>query len=267
MSLQEITMRGGDIVLMDVWGTDQTIADAARVSYDAHGRDRAPGNLLDYLMRHRHTSPFEMVETRWRIRAPIFVARQWHRHRTASINEISGRYVELDKGRWAITPDRMHARAENNKQGSSDQLVENAKAISYDAYMSTSTAYAQYQRILAHGVAPEVARQVLPLNTLTEWVWKIDLHNLFNFLELRMDSHAQLEIQWYAKAAFELLNAEGSVPLAIAAFRKHRLHAASFTKQELLVVQGFKSWHTLSDSQSRELKAKIYRIMSWRDEE
>lgn len=177
-------------------GTDEDIVDAARLSYDRRGtsEDRA---LLRYLMRNGHTSPFEMAELKFEIKCPIHVARQWVRHRTASMNEVSARYTTLPNEMYV--PDRVSSAPQDNKQGRGVQFseVRNLQARG-DIRIGNEAAYAEYQNLIAGNVAPEIARGNLPLNTYTKFVWKMDLHNLMHFLRLRCDSHAQFEIRQYA---------------------------------------------------------------------
>lgn len=223
----------GFVRLVDQMGSDQAIVQAARVSYGEGTKtvreDRA---LIDYLMRHRHTSPFEMVEFKFHVKAPLFVARQWFRHRTASVNEVSGRYSVL-KGEF-YEPEAFRRQAGKNKQGSEGVLLdEEALALVKEAEKG---AYAAYQALLQKGVAREMARMVLPLSLYTEFYWKQDLHNLFHFLKLRLAPEAQREIREYARAIAAILKER--VPLAWAAFEEHVLHGASLSRTELLALRG-----------------------------
>jgi thymidylate synthase (FAD) len=186
----------GYVALLDKMGTDEDIVDAARISYDRKGRtaDRA---LIRYLLRHRHTSPFEMAVLKFEVSMPIFVARQWVRHRTASINEVSARYTQL--------PDEMFVsevfstQSTDNKQGRGGIVeIDNAWLQSLVSSANLES-YSIYEEMLRCGVAREIARGVLPLNIYTKFVWKMDLHNLMHFLHLRLDSHAQEEIRDYAQ--------------------------------------------------------------------
>lgn len=188
----------GFVRVVDTMGNDDAIVAAARVSYGKMAKRSNPTdrrNLIRYLYRHRHTSPFEMCEIKLHVRCPIFVARQWVRHRTASMNEISGRYVELPT-EFFVPP--MAIKALDNKQGRGGDIPH---TMFHDLATATcDSAFESYKSLLASGVAPEVARTCLPLSTFTEFVWKIDLHNLLHFLKLRVDPHAQKEIRDYADA-------------------------------------------------------------------
>lgn len=197
----------GFVRFVDYMGGDDAIVQAARVSYGQGTKSKSEdAALIDYLMRKRHTSPFEMVELKFHIKMPIFVARQWIRHRTANVNEYSGRYSEMPDEFWMPT-DGWRAQDTKNKQGS-----EGAAQYKHGLYSSKQEgdfigaedssaeqlAFDEYHRRIDAGVSREMARSCLPLSTYTQWYWKIDLHNLLHFLGLRMDSHAQPEIKAYA---------------------------------------------------------------------
>ncbi|WP_022798413.1 FAD-dependent thymidylate synthase [Thermus islandicus] len=225
----------GFVRLVDQMGDDRAIVQAARVSYGEGTKtvreDRA---LIDYLMRHRHTSPFEMVEFKFHVKAPLFVARQWFRHRTASLNEVSGRYSVLKEEFYE--PEAFRRQAKRNKQGSEGVLEDAVKAEALALVKEAEKgAYAAYQALLQKGVAREMARMVLPLSLYTEFYWKQDLHNLFHFLKLRLAPEAQWEIQEYARAIAALVKER--VPMAWAAFEEHVLHGASLSKSELLALR------------------------------
>ncbi|APD08670.1 MULTISPECIES: FAD-dependent thymidylate synthase [Thermus] len=223
----------GFVRLVDVMGDDRAIVQAARVSYGEGTRTvREDAALIDYLMRHRHTSPFEMVEFKFHVKAPLFVVRQWFRHRTASVNEISGRYSVLKDEFYE--PNAFRRQAKRNKQGSEGELAdEEALALLREAERE---AYRVYEKLLEKGVAREMARLVLPLNLYTEFYWKQDLHNLFHFLKLRLSPDAQWEIREYAKAIAEIVKAH--VPLAWASFEEHVLHGATLSRTELKALEG-----------------------------
>lgn len=226
----------GFVHLIDVMGDDQAIVAAARVSY-GKGTTRSSSNkeLIRYLMRHGHTSPFEMCELKFHIKLPIFVARQWLRHRTASVNEVSGRYsiisTEFHKP-WNDDESGLAYQSTSNKQGRSHQLLN--EPLAERVLGEFNGAYAQavraYQTAIELGVARETAREVLPVSTYTEIVWKIDLHNLLHFLRLRMDSHAQYEIRQYAYAIADVV--QELFPLAWGAFYDYRLKAVSLSRIE-----------------------------------
>jgi len=223
----------GFVYLVDVMGTDSSIVQAARVSYgDGTKKVREDRGLLRYLLRKHHTSPFEMCEIKFHCRMPIFVARQWVRHRTASLNEMSARYSALPADFYVPEPERVQAQAQNNKQGSGDTLepavVDSFLEMNRD---SARVAFEAYQRALGHNVARELARIVTPVSTYTEWYWKMDLHNLLHFLRLRLDPHAQYEIRVFAEAIAEIVKAW--VPLTWEAFEDYRLNSMYLSRQEI----------------------------------
>jgi len=186
----------GYVILLDVMGDDEAIGDAARLSYDRRGKtaDRA---LLRYLMRHRHTSPFEMGEMRFELKMPIFVARQWVRHRTCSMNELSARYTELPEEMFV--PEKVEVQSTENKQGREKGSGLDSTHLRVVIDRANHAAYSAYQILLDAGVSREIARGVLPLNIYTKKVWKMDLHNLMHFLKLRLNPGAQEEIRVYAE--------------------------------------------------------------------
>lgn len=233
----------GFVQVVDYMGTDADIVQAARVSYGPSTRAvREDRDLLRYLLRHRHTSPFEMCEIKFRCRMPIMVARQWIRHRTANVNEMSLRYstpLENDDGvsmMYLPSADTIALQDPKNKQGRGGmlppELGERAWHIMLDAAQHADRAYHE----LAHelGVARELARSVLPVSLYTQWVWKIDLHNLMHFLSLRLDPHAQLEIRVFAEAMAGCVKLW--VPLAWEAFESYRINARTFSDVELATL-------------------------------
>jgi thymidylate synthase (FAD) len=228
----------GFVELLDVMGSDEAIDAAARVSYvGGDDEERTPGqvrHLIRYLMRHHHTSPFEMAVLKFRVHAPIFVARQWMRHRTASINEISGRYAELPDQYYVPEPNRVTKQAENNKQGSSSDALPNAGDLAVEFRAETQAIRNIYQGRLDEGMARELARINLPVSQYTTWVWQINLHNLMHFLQLRMDSHAQLEIRVYAQAIAGMIQVR--FPLTWEAFVDYRLKSKTFSRKEFEVL-------------------------------
>lgn len=195
-------LHSGFVQLLDYMGTEQSIVNAARISYGAGTRKVSDDTaLLRYLMLHAHTSPFEQVEMQFRVRVPMDIWRQWVRHRTANINEYSTRYSEAIDDRHVTLPGEWRAQSSNNKQGSGEFLDPGiGEQLSYDESRLHELATTVYEHRLRHGVAREQARKDLPLSTYTEAVWKCDLHNLLHFLSLRMDPHAQLEIREFANA-------------------------------------------------------------------
>lgn len=228
----------GFVRLIDVMGDDAAIVQAARVSYGTGTKkvleDRG---LIRYLLRHAHTTPFEMVEFKFHVKLPIFVARQWIRHRTANVNEYSGRYSEMKDEFYTPHPNDIRPQSVANKQGRSDEtLPEGMAEQAANAFKSgQDDAYAQYQEFLEQGIAREIARINLPVSNYTEWYWKIDLHNLFHFLRLRIDAHAQYEIRVFAEAIAELV--QPFVPYAWEAFEDYVLNAHRMTAPELKVIK------------------------------
>ena len=239
----------GFVRVIDYMGDDGAIVQAARVSYGRGTRrvseDRG---LIQYLMRHRHTTPFEMCEIKYHVKLPIFVARQWIRHRTANVNEYSARYSILDNEFYIPAPEHLAAQASTNRQGRGDVLEGEAARRVLDLLREDSErAYAGYAGMLNEdaagnqadptwpGLARELARMNLSLNFYTQWYWKTDLHNLMHFLTLRADPHAQYEIRAYADAMIGTL--ERWVPLAHAAFLEYRMNAALISATGLKVIQ------------------------------
>ncbi len=223
----------GFVRLVDYMGSDQRIVQAARVSYGSGTKTvRQDKGLINYLMKHDHTSPFEQVILTFHAKMPIFVARQWVRHRTARLNEISGRYSIMKDEFYLPADDQLRTQSLDNKQARSDTVL--GSEIS-EKFLSTmredqKTVYANYEEMIESGLAREIARANLPLSLYTEWYWQIDLHNLFHFLRLRLDSHAQYEIRVYAEAMAKC--AKAVAPMAYEAFEEHRLNAVKFSGSE-----------------------------------
>lgn len=227
----------GFVQLVDYMGSDSAIVQAARVSYGAGTKkvseDRA---LIRYLLRNRHTSPFEMCEVKLLVRVPMDTWRQWIRHRTASVNEYSTRYSVAIDSAQKTQPHEWRAQSQTNKQGSEGNISQAmSEALSESERNFHGIARNMYQSRIESGVAREQARKDLPLSTYTEAYWKIDLHNLFNFLALRMDSHAQLEIRSYANVIGNEIVAK-LFPLAWEAFYNYRLNAITFSMQEITTL-------------------------------
>ncbi len=231
----------GLIRVVDYMGDDAAITQAARVSY---GRGTKSVNtdegLIRYLMRHWHSTPFEMCEVKFHVKLPVFVARQWIRHRTANVNEYSARYSILDREFYIPAPEHLSAQSSVNRQGRGE-LLEGAEAarvldmLREDAMRS----YDHYEDMLSQegqkGLARELARMNLPANVYTQWYWKIDLHNLFHFLRLRADAHAQYEIRAYAEVMCGI--ARDWVPLAYAAFEDYRLGGVNLSGKAVEVLK------------------------------
>lgn len=229
----------GFVRLVDYMGNDQRIVQAARVSYGGGTKTfREDAVLIDYLLRHQHTSPFEHVVLELHCKMPIFVARQWVRHRTARINEISGRYSVMAEEFYLPPEEQIKGQSADNKQGRSEAEVppELRQRVLELLRRDQGNAYATYQQLLKDGIARELARINLPLSLYTQWYWQMDLHNLFHFLELRMDPHAQWEIRQYAEAIAVI--ARAVAPLAYEAFERHCLKGRRFSSEELEVIRG-----------------------------
>jgi thymidylate synthase (FAD) len=268
----------GFVRVVDYMGDDGAIVQAARVSYGRGTRrvseDRG---LINYLMRHRHTTPFEMCEIKYHVKLPIFVARQWIRHRTANVNEYSARYSILDNEFYIPAPEHLAAQATTNRQGRGAVLEGAAARRVLDLLREDSArAYAGYATMLNEdeagapvdpawpGLARELARMNLSLNFYTQWYWKTDLHNLMHFLSLRADPHAQYEICAFAEAMLGTM--QRWVPLAHAAFLEYRMNAASISATGLRVIQRMLSGEKVEQAASglsprewRELMAVLGR--------
>jgi thymidylate synthase (FAD) len=239
----------GFVRVIDYMGDDSAIVQAARVSYGRGTRRVSEdAGLIRYLMRHRHSTPFEMCEIKYHVKLPIFVARQWIRHRTANVNEYSARYSILDREFYIPAPEHLAAQSAVNRQGRGEVLTGDEAAQVLDLLRTDAArCYDHYADMLnedatgapldpgRQGLARELARMNLTLNTYTQWYWKIDLHNLFHFLSLRADAHAQYEIRAYADAMLDSVQAW--VPLACQAFRDYRLGAVTLSVQMLAVVR------------------------------
>lgn len=209
----------GFVRLVDHMGSDMAIVRAARVSYDAEPRnDGSDEKLIGYLMRNRHTSPFEAVTLTFEVKAPIFVFRQWHRHRTWSFNEVSARYAELPEEFYAPAADQITTQSASNKQMRTTEQHPRAQDWRMVMTGHNAVAFDMYRSMLADGVPRELARSVLPVATYSRMFATVDLHNLFHFLRLRLHEHAQHEIRVYAQAMLELI--EPVVPVAVAAFKE-----------------------------------------------
>jgi len=239
----------GFVRVIDYMGDDSAVVQAARVSYGkGTKRVNEDRGLIQYLMRHRHTTPFEMCEIKYHVKLPIFVARQWIRHRTANVNEYSARYSILDNEFYLPAPEHLAVQSTSNRQGRGDSLPPAEAARVLDLLREDSLrAYRDYAYMLNEdesgsaldparsGLARELARMNLSLNFYTQWYWKTDLHNLLHFLSLRADAHAQYEIRVYADAMIGTL--ERWVPLVAEAFRQYRIGGAQLSANALTVVK------------------------------
>src|SRR3989338_1378936 len=226
----------GFVYLVDYTGTDLSVVDAARVSYGQCTKSvNTAEGLIRYLRRHVHTSPSEMVEVKFHCKMPIVVARQWVRHRTANINEYSGRYSEMLDEFYLPALDDIKAQAKDNKQGRGDELpLDIRQEVRTRFAEGYRRQYEDYKWFLDVGVAKEIARLGLPVANYTQWYWKIDLHNLMHFLRLRLDSQAQYEIRVYGEAMARII--KDAFPLSFGAFEDYQLHAISFSRLELDVL-------------------------------
>lgn len=227
----------GFVRLVDYLGGDQRIVQAARVSYGAGTKTvRQDRGLIHYLLRHEHTSPFEQVVLTFHCKMPIFVARQWVRHRTARLNEISGRYSVMKDEFYVPDPAEMRTQDSVNKQGRSEEPVDPDQAQAWVDQMESdhTQIYDHYTGMIEGGLAREIARANLPLSLYTEWYWQIDLHNLFHFLRLRIDPHAQYEIRVYGEALAKC--AKAVAPMAYEAFEEHLLGSVRFGSAELAAL-------------------------------
>jgi len=240
----------GFVRVVDYMGDDSAIVQAARVSYGKGTKQvNQDKGLINYLMRHWHSTPFEMCEIKFHIKLPIFIARQWIRHRTANVNEYSARYSIMDKEFYIPTLDQLAPQSKQNHQGRSDQELspEEAKRVLEILKQDSLQVYDHYEELMncdqqgnvinmeKSGIARELARMNLTLNYYTQWYWKCDLHNLMHFLRLRADSHAQYEIRAYADVMIDVM--KKWVPFAHEAFEEHRLHSASISRTGMNVVK------------------------------
>lgn len=239
----------GFVRVIDYMGDDAAVVQAARVSYGRGTKKVSEDRgLIHYLLRHWHTTPFEMAEIKFHVKLPIFVARQWIRHRMANVNEYSARYSILDREFYVPGPEHLAAQSVQNRQGrgevvGADEADEVLRILSDDAQRN----YNHYLELLNQdeagqqlrddykGLARELARMNLSLNFYTQWYWKVDLHNLMNFLRLRADPHAQYEIRAYAEVILSVM--QQWVPMTFDAFREHRLEAATFSGEALKALR------------------------------
>ena len=224
----------GFVRLVDYLGSDQRIVQSARVSYgDGTKTVSQDSALIDYLLRHQHTSPFEQVVLTFHVKMPIFVARQWVRHRMGRMNEISGRYSIMKDEFYVPALEDISPQSTDNKQGRATEAMpaDAAQKIQNKFIASQERSYEEYSGLIEEGLAREVARINLPLSLYTEFYWEMDLHNLFHFLRLRLDSHAQYEIREYAKVLLELTRKVA--PVACKSFENHMQHGVNFSGEEM----------------------------------
>ena len=227
----------GFVRVVDYMGDDAAICQAARVSYGRGTKSvQNDEGLIRYLMRHWHSTPFEMCEVKLHVKLPVFVARQWIRHRTANVNEYSARYSILDREFYIPEPEALAAQSVVNNQGRGEVLTgEEAEKVLRLLKSDSAQTYDHYEAMISQegqkGLARELARMNLPANIYTQWYWKVDLHNLLHFLRLRADSHAQFEIRVYADEICKLVS--DWVPFAYAAFEDYRLGGATLSSKAL----------------------------------
>ena len=264
----------GFVRVIDYMGDDAAIVQAARVSYGRGTRRLSEdAGLIRYLMRHRHSTPFEMCEIKYHVKLPIFVARQWIRHRTANVNEYSARYSILDREFYIPAPEHLATQASANRQGRGETLDGEAASRVLDLLREDATrSYDHYIEMLNEsddgtprdpgrpGLARELARMNLTLNTYTQWYWKTDLHNLFGFLSLRADTHAQYEIRVYADAMMDTVAAW--VPQAYQAFKDFRLGAMTLSAQMLETVKRMLAGEALDQKASGLSKREWGELMA-----
>ncbi|NSM57004.1 FAD-dependent thymidylate synthase [Wolbachia endosymbiont of Atemnus politus] len=250
----------GFIRVVDYMGSDSAIVQAARVSYGKGtkqiNQDEA---LIKYLMRHHHTTPFEMCEIKFHVKLPIFVARQWIRHRTANVNEYSARYSILDNEFYI--PKQVAKQSDNNKQGSGEAFDSNTSKEIIDSLTNDSNlVYSHYEKFIEQGLAREIARTNLMLNYYTQFYWKIDLHNLLHFLKLRADKHAQYEIRVYAEVMLDII--KKWVPLAHSAFVEYCLESACISRTGLEVIRKLIKGENVTREESNIGKREWDELMS-----
>ena len=263
----------GFIRVVDYMGDDTSIVQAARVSYGKGTKKvSTDAGLIKYLMRHWHSTPFEMCEIKYHVKLPIFIARQWIRHRTANVNEYSARYSILDKEFYLPTTENLAAQSQNNRQGRGEVLEgERAKNVLDILKKDAEQTYKNYETMLnvrydgtvidenGIGLARELARMNLTLNTYTQWYWKTDLLNLMNFLRLRADSHAQFEIRAYADAMLDTL--KKWVPITYEAFMDYRVGGTEVSSKGKAVIKQLIQGNEISIEESGLSKREWNELM------
>lgn len=251
----------GFVYLVDYFGNDEAVEQAARVSYGTGTRKtNETRGLLRYLMRHDHTTPFEMAELKFHAKMPIFVARQWVRHRTANINEYSARYSILQDEFYTPKSEDISVQSTNNKQGRGENLdTKLAQRVKEKMNQHFIASNVLYQELLntegEFKIARELARTVLPVSGYTEWYWKIDLHNLLHFLRLRLDNHAQYEIKVYAEALAKIV--KDAFPIVWEAFEDYKLNSLNVTRLEKEVIVKLLKKKKVKFTEKEILKASV----------
>ncbi|WP_121063980.1 FAD-dependent thymidylate synthase [Chachezhania antarctica] len=241
----------GFVRVIDYMGDDAAICQAARVSYGRGTKSvQNDEGLIRYLMRHWHSTPFEMCEVKLHVKLPVFVARQWIRHRTANVNEYSARYSILDREFYIPAPEHVAAQSTQNNQGRGEVLADDDAAEVLEVLKADAArSYDHYEEMIeGKGLARELARMNLPANIYTQWYWKVDLHNLFHFLRLRADPHAQYEIRVYAEEIGRLT--ADWVPLAWKAFEDYRLGGAQISAAGLACIRRMLAGETVEQGNS-----------------
>lgn len=231
----------GFVYLVDYMGVDTSIVQAARVSYGKGTKKlNEDRGLIRYLMRHQHTTPFEMIELKFHAKMPIFVARQWVRHRTANINEYSGRYSVMSDEFYLPPKTEIRGQSKWNHQARSEEQLspEQQKRVLELLKQTYATGQSGYNEMIDMGFARELARIGLSVANYTQWYWKIDLHNLFHFLHLRMDAHAQHEVRVYAKAMARIV--KDAFPMAYEAFNDYQVHGVHWSRLEMDILKKLK---------------------------
>jgi thymidylate synthase (FAD) len=263
----------GFIRVIDYMGDDSSIVQSARVSYGKGTKKVSTDEgLIKYLMRHRHSTPFEMCEIKYHVKLPIFIARQWIRHRTANVNEYSARYSILDKEFYLPAKDQLAAQSQSNRQGRGDVLQgKQAEEVLNILKEDATRTYDNYEKLLNErfdgtkidenktGLARELARMNLTLNTYTQWYWKTDLLNLLNFLFLRADDHAQYEIRVYAQTMLDTV--KRWVPITYQAFMDYRVGAAEISSKGLKIIKSMISGKKVSQEESGLSKREWNELM------
>ena len=267
----------GFVRTIDYMGDDAAVVQAARVSYGKGTKKVSDdAGLINYLLRHRHTTPFEMCEIKFHIKVPIFIARQWIRHRTANINEYSARYSVLDREFYIPSLDQLASQSTQNHQGRGDvldgaeanevlQILKEDSIRNYDHYVEMLNEDPDGNKIDEdrNGLARELARMNLTLNAYTQWYWKIDLHNLLHFLSLRADAHAQYEIRVYAEAMLETV--KRWVPITYNAFQQYRVGGINLSASALSVVKKLLAGDRITQEDSGMSKREWRELMTTLD--
>tara|TARA_B100001996_G_scaffold266690_1_gene208328 strand:+ start:4367 stop:5200 length:834 start_codon:yes stop_codon:yes gene_type:complete len=253
----------GFVRLLDVMGDDEEVENAARISYGEGTRKVSQTrNLIRYLMRHKHTSPFEMCEVKFHIKLPIFIMRQLVRHRTANLNEYSGRYSVMSNEFYLPQGDYLAKQSTTNNQGRGEEH-ESKGALQYEFNRVYDNAMIAYQNLLDEDLAREVSRAILPVANYTECIWKIDLHNFFHFVKLRSDAHAQREIRDYSDAMYGLVKPH--FPICCEAFEDYVRDAVTFSKHEMELIReaiwdgrgGLQDSEQLGERETKEFLEKL----------